>query len=205
MYNYFGDNFMRWTITLLIGFVISSCNSSSFNELELISTSSRVGKYKETDSTLLRIFIHAYAQIDKNGYCSIVRKTDKNETKFNFFKIDEKILRTINNRLTHINSDTTLTADLGDLLYDGPTIELLVHKADGSSIKLNFVVVSEKTDKDFLKLYEYVDSISQNSTNGIDIDTTKLLRDRNVQINKLKNDAIELKKTFNWDTLVIIK
>lgn len=196
---------MRWIIILLIGYVFSSCNSSSFKELELLSTSSRWGNFKETDSTLLRIYIHSYAQIDKKGNCNIVRKTNQNESKFNSFEIDENLLRTINNRLTHINSDTTLTAELGDMHYDGPTIELLVHKTDGSIVKLGFVIVSEKTDKDFLKLYRYVDSISKNNTNDINIDTTKLLRNRNVQINRLKNDVIELKKTFNWDTLVIIK
>jgi hypothetical protein len=52
----------------------------------------------------------------------------------------------------------------------------LVHKNNGTVNRLTFIK-SERTDKDFLRLYKYIDSISLNNSGNL-FDTTKLKSDR---------------------------
>jgi hypothetical protein len=194
---------MKWIIIILTGLIISSCNSSSFEKIELISAYGRVLNYNETDSMILAIIIRSYAQIDKNGNCNIIKKNGQNKKDFYSFKIDPDLINTINNRLSKINSDTALT-EKSDGIYDGPAIELWVHKNDGRKNRLVFID-SKRTDKDFLKLYKYIDSINHSNDNRRYIDTLKLLSDQDILINIMKEESIKSGHSFGRDSIVIIK
>ncbi len=195
---------MRWIFLSTICFVLIGCNSINFTEIEFISTSGRALDYNNTDSIILGIYINSYAKIDNKGNCNIVRGFFLKGQRFNSFTIDKKLFKTINNRLININSDTILTDRSKSGSYDGPIIELIVHKKDGSINKLTFIS-SKRTDKDFLNFYYYIDSISTKINNDRFIDTVKLLRERDILIDVIKNKALKSALTFNRDTIAIIK
>jgi len=194
---------MRLIISVLICAVLLGCNSNNFSKIELISTSGRVLDYKETDSLIFGLYIHAYAQIDKDGNCLTVRRTNQGSSKFDSFKIDNELIQIINERLNEISSDTFLTVKSDREIYDGPMIQLLVQKNNGKVNKLTFIN-STKTDKEFLRLFKYIDSISLNKTFR-QFDTTKLISDRDKLINQMKQDILNSGNTFDRDTIVIIK
>jgi len=193
----------KWTILISISLILLGCRSGSFSEIELLSSSGRALDYKETDSLILGIYIHTYAQIDKDGNCFTVRRTNKNRSKFDSFKIDNNLIQIINERLSKINSDTFLTVQSDREIYDGPTIQLLVHKDNGTVNRLTFIR-SKRTDKDFLRLYKYIDSLTLINSDRL-FDTTKLKSDRDKLINQMKQDILKSDNTFDRDTIVIIK
>ena len=194
---------MRLIISVLICAVLFGCNSSDFSKIELISTSGRALDYNDTDSLIFGLYIHTYAQIDNDGNCLTVRRTNQDCCKFDSFKIDNNLIQIINERLSKINSDTFLTVKSDREIYDGPTIQLMVHKNNGIVNKLTFIK-SKRTDKDFLRLYKYIDSISLNNSFRL-FDTTKLKSDRDKLINQMKQDILKSGNTFKRDTIVIIK
>jgi hypothetical protein len=195
---------MKWTILTLICHFTFGCCSSDLKEIELISFSGRALDYMNTDSLILGIYIQTYAQIDNNGNCIIVRTSYKDDMRFNSFKIEENLLKKIKNRLSNIYSDTLLAEKSEGELYDGPMIQLLVHRDNDSINRLTYIN-NKRADKDFLKLYRYIDSISKNIKNEKYIDTTKLLCNRDLLIDKIKEDAFRSGNTFDRDTIVIIK
>lgn len=194
---------MRLIISILICTVLLGCNSSDFSKIELISTSGRALNYKDTDSLIFGLYIHAYAQIDKDGNCLTVRRTNQDYSKFNSFKIDNNLIQIINERISKIKSDTFLTAKSEGEIYDGPTIQLLVHKDNGTVNRLTFIK-SKRTDKDFLRLYNYIDSICTNNSSRL-FDTTKLKSDRDNLINQMKKDILKSGNRFDRDTIIIKK
>jgi hypothetical protein len=194
---------MRLIISVIICAALLGCNSSDYSKIELISTSGRALDYNHTDSLIFGLYIHAYAQIDKDGNCLTVRRINPDCSKFDSFRIDNNMIQIINERLSKINSDTFLTVKSDGEIYDGPTIQLLVHKDNGTVNRLTFIK-SKRTDKDFLRLYKYIDSISLNNSNRL-FDTTKLKSDRDKLINQMKQDILKSGNTFDRDTIVIIK
>jgi hypothetical protein len=193
---------LKGTIIILIVFLLLGCKSKNLNRIELISTSGRALDYKNTDSLILGIFVHAYAQIDKNGNCKVLRKSEQDNNLFNSFQIDRTVFETIVNRLRVINSDTLLTESKLEF-YDGPTIQLFVHRDNGIVNKLTFIK-SKRADKDFLKLYKHIDSVSFNKGDR-PFDTSRLKLDRDKLINQIKQNILKTGNTFNRDTIVIIK
>ena len=195
---------MRVIISVLICAILLGCNSSDFSKIELISTSGRALDYNNTDSLIFGLYIHTYAQIDKDGNCLIVRKSNKVDKRFNSFKIDKHLLKLISDKLLSINKDTLLTEKSNNEIYDGPIIQLFVHKDNGALHKLTYVK-SKRTDKDFLRLYKYIDSVSIEKNCDSYFDTTKLKLDRDKLIDQIKQDILKSGKTFGRDTVVIIK
>jgi hypothetical protein len=194
---------MRLRISVLICVVLFGCNSNEFSKIELISVSGRALDYNDTDSLIFGLYIHAYAQIDKDGNCLTVRRVNNDYSKFNSFKIDKNLIQIISERISKINSDTFLTVKSYEEFYDGPTIQLLAHKANGTVNRLTFIE-SNRTDKDFLKLYKYIDSISINNSDRL-FDTTKLTSDRAKLISQMKLEILKSGNTFDRDTIIIIK
>jgi hypothetical protein len=191
-------------LTLLIGLLLSSCNKCDFSEIELLSISGRALDYNNTDSLTLGIFINSYAQKDNDGNCIMFLRTDERRNEFSSFKVNKDLFQTIQRRLKNINSDTLLTTKSEGILYDGPQIQLLVHKNNGYVNRLSFIN-SNRTDKDFLSFYNNIDSCSQYSKNKAFFDTTRLIHDRDILINKIKVDAFKNGITFGRDSIVIIK
>jgi len=194
----------KWIILISICLILLGCRSGNFSEIELLSSSGRALEYKGTDSLILGIYIHIYAQIDKDGNCITVRRINKDHSKFDSFKIDDKLIQIINERLSEINSDTFLTAKSDRENYDGPMIQFLIHKYNGTINRLAFIK-SKRTDKDFLKLYKFIDSISLNNNKDRFSDTIKLKSDRDKLINQMKQSNLKSGNTFDRDTIVIIK
>jgi hypothetical protein len=194
---------MRLIILVLICTVLLGCKSSDFSKIELISTSGRALDYNNTDSLIFGLYIHVYSQIDKDGNCLTVRRTNQDCSKFDSFKIDNNLIQIINERLSKINSDTFLTVKSDREIYDGPTIQLLAYKNNGTVNRLSFIK-SKRTDKEFLRLYKYIDSISLNNDFRL-FDTTKLKSDRDKLINQMKQDILKSGNTFDRDTIAIIK
>jgi hypothetical protein len=194
---------MRLIISILICTVLVGCTSNDFSKIELISTSGRALNYNDTDSLIFGLYIHTYAQIDKDGNCLTVRRINQDCRKFDSFVIDNHLILIINERLSKLNSDTFLTVNSDGEFYDGPTIQLLVHKKNGTVNKQTFIE-SIRTDKDFLRLYRYIDSISLNNSLS-SFDTIRLISDRDKLITRIKQDILKSGNTFKRDTIAIIK
>jgi hypothetical protein len=198
------DNKMRWATVFLIFFVFIGCKSSNIKKIEFISASARALDYKDTDSLILGVYIHFYAQISTNGNCSVVRSINQKGNVYSYFKINKALFRSIKIKLSQIDSDTSLTESCEGCMYDGPTLELIKQTNDGKTIRVFFADM-EKTDSEFLKLYSFIDSTSQNTNHDHILDTLSLLNARDLKINLIKEEALKSGNTFGRDTIAIIK
>jgi hypothetical protein len=195
---------MKWILSILAFFILLGCHSNDFSKIEFITTYGRALDYKNTDSLIFGLYIEAYAQIDNDGNCLIMRRSNKNDKLFNSFKIDKQLLNLIGSRIVMINKDTFLTVESNREMYDGPIIQLYVHKDNGSLLNLNYLK-SRRTDKDFLRFYNYIDSMNNEKRYNSSFDTTKLKIDRDKLVDKMKKQIFESGNTFGRDTIVIIK
>ena len=196
---------MRLVISVLACIILLGCNSKNFSKIELISSSGRVLDYDNNpDSLIFGLYIFSYAQVDINGNCSVVRRSYENQKRFNSFKIDNELINLISDRLLSINKDTLLTEISNNERYDGPIIQLFVHKDNGALYKLTYLK-SKRTDKDFLRLYKYIDSVSTEESSNYSFDTTRLKYDRDNLIERIKQDIFKSGNTFDRDSIAIIK
>jgi len=167
---------MKQTLLLILAVLLVSCNTHKTKEIELIAYHWGIHWDFKNDSSATTLTCNLYAQIVEDGNCILNIKDYGKGNRFITFKIGKEILDSVYTLVYKADSDTTVCKKADPFtFYDGPSIRIAGKNKSGKPVQLRFER-SDRSDINCLKLYNYIDSITQKLTNNPDIDTTKILQ-----------------------------
>lgn len=172
------DIAMKFIVAVFLILYLTGCKTTKKRDFELISYFWSYKEKAKNDTLDSYVRPYMYARINNNGNCMLIINDKNNSKQFKSIDIDKRIICDLLLKVKMIDNDTVLRNVCKYEIYDGPAIKIFVFNHEGKPIKISFDN-SSRSDLDFRKFYNYLDSISLKSPLSNTIDTTSLLDAQN--------------------------
>lgn len=153
---------IRLTFLILV-LIFISCKQKGKYDLELVSYHWSMKPEFQNDTLIPYVKCILYAQISKNGECVLTRSRYLESDLHLKFVTKKEILNPVFKIFDSLNSDTVMVKKSILSMYDGPSLKLIGFNNKGISHAVSFNC-SNRSNPDLLNFYNYIDSISKNST-----------------------------------------
>ena len=188
---------MKIRLILVIILGLTSCTKKESSDLELISYYWSMKTDLPNDTLIPYVRCDFYAQINRNGDCTLTRVRNYESDLFLKFKIKREIIDSVLQIVDKISSDTVMTRKCYDCIYDGPTIKLIGRNTNGVTRGIRFNH-SDRSNIHLLNLYNYIDSTSKRLTT-----TDKFMKSKEDRIKEIYDKDIKSIPVFRQDYEVI--
>ena len=175
---------MKLIVAVCLILYLTSCKTTKERDLELISYFWSYKENTQNDTLVPYVRRYMYARINDKGNCMLIINDNSNNNQFKSIDIDKKIICDLLLKVKKISNDTVLRKINKYEIYDGPAIKIFASNHEGKSIKISFDN-SSRSDLNFRKFYNYIDSISLMSPLSSNIDTISLLDAQNLLIENI--------------------
>lgn len=169
---------MKLIIAVIVILCLTSCKTTMKRDFELVSYFWSYKENRQNDTLVPYVRLYMYARINNKGNCILIINDESNNKQFKSIDIDKKIICDLLLKVKQISNDTVLKKINNYEIYDGPAIRIFAFNHDEKLIKISFDN-SSRSNLNFKKFYNYIDSVSLKSPLSSNIDTTSLLEAQN--------------------------
>jgi len=165
--------------------VLISCSKKESSDLEVISYNWSIKTGQPKDSVVAFVKCALYAQIKRNGDCTLTRTRNDESDLLLKLKIKREILDSALQIVDKINSDTVMSQNCYGCIYEGPTIKFIETNTTGLTHSIRFIL-SNRSNIHLVNLYNYIDSTSRKMTT-----TDKFMKSKENRIKEIYKKEIK--------------